>query len=94
MLRLTVQGFQGLCTDFFTRNPGYFIKTVRVNSSVVESLFGRFKYNADGHLSGVNYRGCVARMIISDAVKGREDYRTTSIDLKDILIKKKSKRGN
>ena len=67
---------------------------MRVNGSVVESLFGRFKYNADGHLSGVNYRGCVARMIISDAVKGREDYRTTSIDLKDVLIKKKSKRGN
>ena len=73
LLRLTVQGFQGLCADFFTRNPGYFIKPVRVNGSVVESLFGRFKYNADGHLSGVNYRGCVARLIISDAVKGIED---------------------
>ena len=94
MLRLTVQGFQGLCTDFLTRNPGYFIKPVRVNGSVVESLFGRFKYNANGHLSGVNYRGCVARLIISDAVKEREDYRTASIDIKDVLIKKKTKHGN
>ena len=67
---------------------------MRVNGSVVESLFGRFKYNADGHLSGVNYRGCVARLIISDAVKGREDYRTSSIDIKGVLIKKKTKRGN
>ena len=54
---------------------------------MVESLFGRFKYNADGHLSGVNYRGCAARLVISDAVKGREDYRTSSIDIKDVLIK-------
>ena len=79
--------------DFLARNPGYFIKPVRVNGSVVESLFGRFKYNADGNLSGVNYRGCVASLIISDAVKGREDYRTTSTDLKDVLNKKKRKRG-
>ena len=63
---------------------------------MVECLFGRFKYNADGHLSVVNYRGCVARLVISDAVKGREDYRTSSIDIKikDVLIKKKTKRSN
>ena len=56
-------------------------------------MFGRFKYNADGNLSGVSYRGCVASLTISDAVKGTEDYRTTSIDLKDVLNKKKRQRG-
>ena len=65
---MTLEGFKGQCSDFFVRNPGYFLKPVRVNGSVVESLFGRFKYNADGHLSAVNYRGCVARLIVSDAV--------------------------
>ena len=91
---MTVEGFKGLCSDFFVRNPGYFMKPVQVNGSVVESLFGRFKYNADGHLSAVNYWGCVARLIVSDAVKGREDYRTSSIDLQDILTRKKAKRSN
>ena len=91
---MTVEGFKGLCSDFFVRNPDYFMKPIRVNGSVVESLFGRFKYNADGHLSAVNYRGCVARLIVSDAVKGREDYRTSSIDLQDVLTRKKAKRSN
>ena len=92
LLRMTVAGFKGLCSDFFVRNPGYFMKPVRVNGSVVESLFGRFKYNADGHLSAMNYRGCMARLIIvSDA---REDYRTSSIDRQDVLTRKKAKRSN
>ena len=91
---MTVAGFKGLCSDFFVRNPCYFMKPVRVNGSVVESFFGRFKYNADGHLSAVNYRGCVARLIVSDAVKGREDYRTSSIDLQDVLTTRKAKCSN
>lgn len=92
LLRITVKGFLGFCQDFLTRNPGYYIQPVRINGSVVESLFSRFKYHANGNLSSVNYRGCVAKMIISDAVKGGETYRTSSVDLHGILTKKKRKR--
>ena len=40
--------------------------------SVVESLFGRFKYNAGGHLSVINYQESVAKYIIADATKNAE----------------------
>ena len=68
-MRLGKPGIEGLCTDFLSRNPGHFIKPSRVNGSVIVSVFGRFKYNARGHLSSVNYRGCVVKLIIADAVK-------------------------
>ena len=55
----------------------------------MESLFSRFKYHANGNLSSVNYRGCVAKMVISDSVRGGENYRNDSIDIKGVLMKKK-----
>ena len=63
LLRLTIEGFVDLCEDFLIRNPGYFIKSIRINGSVIESLFGRFKYNCGGNLSSVNYRNCVAKLV-------------------------------
>ena len=96
LLRLmgTIEGFLGLCNDFMTCNPGYFIKPIRVNGSrVIESLFGRFKYNAGGHLSAVNYRGCVAKLTIADAVNATKDsYRGDNCDHKGMLKKQKYKR--
>ena len=55
LLQLTVKGFSGLCQDFLAKYPGYIV-LVRINGSVVESLFGRFKFNAEGHLSAI--KGC------------------------------------
>ena len=81
-----MKGFLG-CQDFLSRNPGYYIQPVCSNGSVVESLFSRFKYHANGNLSSVNYRGCVAKMIISDAVRG-ESYRTSVVDLHGVLTEK------
>lgn len=92
LLRLTIEGFTGLCNDFLTRNQRYFIKPIRVNGSVIESLFGQFKYNAGGHLSAVNYRGCVAKLVIADAVKPRESYKGEKCDHRGLLIKKKYNR--
>ena len=79
LLRMAVKGFMGLCQDFFTWNPSYYVQPVRVNGSVIERLFSRFKYHTNGHLSAVNYRGAVAKMIVSDAIKKREDYRSQSV---------------
>ena len=92
LLRMAVNGFMGLCQDFFSRNPGYYVQPVRVNGSVIESLFSRFKYHANGHLSAVNYRGAVAKMVVSDALKKREDYRGQSVGVHEVLCKHKYKR--
>ena len=92
LIRLTIEGFTGLCSDFLARNPRHFIKPCRVNGSVIESLFGRFKYNAGGHLSSVNYRGCVAKLIIADAVNSRESYKGEQCNHQGALIKKTYKR--
>ena len=88
LLRLTVEGFTGLCQDFLTRFPGYYLVPVRINGSVVESLFSRFKFNAGGHLSAINYQGSVAKMIIADATKSTEHYRKDKINIHGVLTKK------
>ena len=94
LLQLTVTGFSGLCQDFLARYPGYYIVPVRVNGSVVESLFGRFKYNAGGHLSAINYQGSVEKLIIADATKNTEHYRKDKVNLHGVLTKKKYNRKN
>ena len=80
--------FNGLCQDFLARFPGYYIVPVRINGSVVESLFGRFKFNAGGHLSAINYQGSVAKLIIADASKSTEHYRGDKINIRGVLTKK------
>ena len=40
--------------------------------SVVESLFGCFKYNAGGHLSAINYQEVWQKYIIADGTKNTE----------------------
>ena len=47
LLRLTI-GFTGLCKDFLARNPGYFLKPIRVKGSVVESLLGDSNITLEG----------------------------------------------
>ena len=89
LLRLTIEGVTGLCSDFLVRNPGYFIKPIRINGSVIESLFGRFKYNSGGNLSSVNYRNCVAKLVIADASNAKEDYRAVTCDHIERLVNKK-----
>ena len=93
LVRLTIEGFIGLCSDFLVRNPGYFIKPIRINGRVIESLFGRFKYNSGGNLSSVNYRNCIAKLVIADASNAKEEYRAVKCDHKGILVKKKYNRN-
>ena len=92
LLRLTIKRFIGLCNDFLIRNPGYSIKPIRINGSVIESLFGHFKYNSWGNLSSVNYRNCVAKLVIADAANAKEEYRGVKCDHKGISVKKKYNR--
>ena len=86
---MAYKGFIGLCSDFLVRNPGYFIKPIRINRSVIESLFGRSNYNSGGNLFSANYRNCVAKLVIADASNAKEDYWAVKCDHKGVLVKKK-----
>ena len=81
---MAVKGFMSLCQNFFTRNPGYYVQPVCVNGSVIESLFSRFKYHANGHLSAVNYHGAVACV--------SKNERTIAVGIHEVLCKHKYKR--
>ena len=48
-------GFTGLCHEFLTSHPGYFISPIRINGSAIESVFSCLKYISGGHLSSINY---------------------------------------
>ena len=54
LLRMMYFGFVGLCEDFVTAYPGYYIVPVQINGSAIESLFSSQKYNASGQLSAAN----------------------------------------
>ena len=49
------RGFTGLCNEFLSTHPGYFICPIRLNGSAVESVFSCLKYISGGHLSSTNY---------------------------------------
>ena len=66
LLRLMYYGFKQLC-DSFTRQHGqYYVVPVRINGSVIESLFSRFKYDAGGNLSATNYESAISRLLTAD----------------------------
>ena len=53
-------GFIGLCEEFLTSHPGYFIAPIRVNGSAIESVFSCLKYIAGGNLASTNYPSSLA----------------------------------
>lgn len=78
-------GFTGLCEYFVTRYPGYFISPIRVNGSVVESLFSSLKYISGGHLSSVNYSSSLTALTTQRETTvnrySEEGYRTDIISI-------------
>ena len=48
-------GFIGLCEDFLSRHPEYFIVPVRISGSAIESVFSCLKYISGSNLSAINY---------------------------------------
>ena len=48
-------GFTGLCEEFLTVHPSYFIAPIRVNGSAIESVFSCLKYISGGNLASTNY---------------------------------------
>lgn len=55
LLQIMYLGFTGLCNEFLSTHPGYFISPIRVNGSAIESVFSCLKYISGGHLSSTNY---------------------------------------
>lgn len=83
-------GFLGLCEEFTSRHgPDHYLVTVRINGSAIESLFSRFKYNADGNLSAVNYETAVSRLLTANSVSQSSDYRKSELNVTGQLKRKK-----
>ena len=83
------QGFMGLTSDFLEwHGTNHYIVPVRINGSAIESLFSRFKYDADGNLSAVNYETAMARLLTAKAVDTMNkdsEYRNADINVKCTL---------
>ncbi len=79
-------GFNGLCKDFLSRNPGYFIVPVRISCSAIESVFSCLKYISGGNLSAINYTTSLSALITQRETasnsKGEDGYRNVSINIK------------
>ena len=78
-------GFKGLCEDFVTRNPGYFIVPVRVSGSAIESVFSCLKYISGGNLSSANYATSLSAMVTQRETscnpRGESGYRNVATDI-------------
>ena len=55
LLRITWYGFKNLCIDFTARYPGVYMAPLRLNGSVIETLFSQLKYISHGDLSATRY---------------------------------------
>ena len=56
-------GFTGLCEEFLTSHPGYFIAPIRINGSAIESVFSCLKYICGGNLAATTYSSSLASYI-------------------------------
>ena len=78
-------GFMGLCKDFLTDHPGYFIAPIRINGSAAESIFSCLKYISGGNLSSTNYGSSLSALTTQRDIKtnpySEKGYRT---DIKNI----------
>ena len=67
LLRIDVQSFTEFCSDFLSRQKGYFVSPLRLSGSAVENIFGQFKYNARGKLDASNYQVARAALLTKQA---------------------------
>ena len=78
-------GFNGLCEDFLSRNPGCFIAPIRVNGSSIESIFSNLKYISGGNLSSTNYGPSLSSLVTQRDIKANpraeKGYRTDTINI-------------
>ena len=84
-----LNGFLGLREDFTSRHgPEHYLVPVLINGSAIESLFSRFKYNADGNLSAVNYETAMSRLLTANSVTQSSDYRKSELNVTGQLKEK------
>ena len=85
LIQLLYFGFTGFCADFTaTYGPAHYVVPVRINGSAIESLFGRFKFDAGGNLSAVNYEAALSRVLAADAIARTctDSYRNSELNVK------------
>lgn len=96
LLRMMYFGFVGVCEDFVTAYPGYYIVPVRINGSAIESLFSSLKYDASGQLSAANYIAALAAIQTTKAVKhastsGESSYRGQDVNIYQDVLQRRGK---
>ena len=96
LLRMMYFGFVGVCEDFVTAYPGYYIVPVRINGSAIESLFSSLKYDASGQLSAANYMAALAAIQTTKAVKhastsGESSYRGQDVNIYQDVLQRRGK---
>lgn len=88
-----VSGFLGFCEQFLKAHPDYYIISVRINGSAVESYFSQLKYVGKGQLSAVNYTTAQAAVKTTKAVSTKHpresDCRDANIDIHVAQLKKR-----
>ena len=85
LMRLLYFGFTGFCADFTaTYGPDHYVVPVRINGSAIESLFGRFKFDAGGNLSAINYEAALSCVMTADAIARTytDSYRNSELNVK------------
>ena len=99
LLKLMFYDFKSLCDDFTTTNPGYSIYPIRVNGSVVETLFSQIKHTTSGNLSSSNYATARAAIITKGSIHGKirrhhGDYRNVSLYIREHALQHKPVKKN
>ena len=92
LLRIDVQGFTEFCSDFLSRQRGYFVSPLRLSGSAVESIFGQFKYNARGKLDAANYQVARAALLTKQASEchhSGKGYRDVPLYVQEVPIERK-----
>ena len=84
-MRLLYFGFVGFCVDFTaTYGLDHYVVPVRISGSAIESLFGRFKLDAGGNLSAINYETALSCEMTADAIcrTCTDSYRYSELNVK------------
>ena len=78
-------GFKGLCEGFLAQHPEYYIVSVRITWSAIETVFSSLKYISGGNLSSINYSSFFSALStqceISGDSKGENGYRNLSMNI-------------
>ena len=89
--------FSQSLSHFLRKHPrGYYVATLRVTGSTVETFFGQFKYSSGEKLDAANYSVARAAFLMKQATEGHHSgvrYRDAPLYVHNIELKKSYKKN-